>query len=166
MEETKKYKCPRDNSKLEYGNYCGVNFHRCPKCQGVLILQKLIYSLLDIMTKKLQQTITFDCPLEKIVDKGEGILCPICNKEMENYGYMESRFVMIDACHTCKVVWMDTNELGAMCVQFARTQKRLNYAHLQEERRIIESLRLSDSLAVAKIVENHLLYGFVIGKIL
>lgn len=41
---------------------------------------------------------------------------------MENYGYMETRFVIIDACWKCMVLWIDADELGPMSWIHARSQ--------------------------------------------
>jgi hypothetical protein len=44
---------------------------------------------------------------------------------MDNHGYMGTKFVRIDRCAHCRLVWMDTNEFGVMCQVYGRSQEGL-----------------------------------------
>jgi Zn-finger nucleic acid-binding protein len=54
---------------------------------------------------------------------------------MEHHGYMETRFVRIDRCPRCDVVFTDAGELDAMAELWARSHRRRadNQDHRQEE---------------------------------
>ena len=120
-------------------------------------------SLLDAMSKELQRTIPLDCPLDRVPDRGPNVLCPVCSVRMENYGYMGSPLVMVDACHACRVLWMDAFELGAMSVQYARTTRRVDVIHMREETARLERARMAEALDVSNAVSRLMLTGFVLG---
>jgi Zn-finger nucleic acid-binding protein len=117
-------KCPRDNHKLDEGEFHEVPVMHCPECEGVLIKQLSLMKLLTEMAKELSQDISFESEIEPIEDKGANVSCPGCYSVMENYGYMGSNDVMIDSCGQCSVLWIDSNELAAMCFINERATKR------------------------------------------
>ena len=41
---------------------------------------------------------------------------------MNHYGYMDTKWVMMDACSACNVLWLDTDELGMVSLLYARSQ--------------------------------------------
>ena len=57
----------------------------------------------------------------------------VCGVEARELG---SKRIMIDGCDSCGVVWLDVEELGAMCLLFARTELRgkLHDERLAKER--------------------------------
>jgi Zn-finger nucleic acid-binding protein len=157
--------CPRDASVLNPGTFLDVPIHLCPTCQGSLVEQVRMHSLLDAISKELQRTIPLDAPLDKVPDKGPNLQCPMCSLHMENYGYMGAHFVMVDACHACRLLWLDTAELAAMSLQFARTTRRIDMSHMQAESRRLESNRSHHSLNVANMVSRMMITGFVLGTV-
>lgn len=163
---TNSKKCPRCNVELKPGKYKEVPIHLCQSCEGILINQPLLYKLLHKLCKDLVSTIDPDYPLEKLPDKGAGINCPACEKTMENYGYMESTFVMIDNCMDCGVIWIDSNELSAMCHLFARSEKR-HYAYIKmNELNRMESNNASYILSVSNALGRLYMLNFVAFNIL
>jgi Zn-finger nucleic acid-binding protein len=48
---------------------------------------------------------------------------------MDHYGYMDTKWVMIDACRSCHLMWLDTDELGLMSLMYARSRMRAQQIH-------------------------------------
>lgn len=46
---------------------------------------------------------------------------------MENYGYMESKTVMLDYCESCNALWIDALELASMAKMFVASKKHLQH---------------------------------------
>jgi Zn-finger nucleic acid-binding protein len=157
-----KYKCPRDGAELDGGTLHDVPVFLCPTCQGLLVKQQQMNALLEVVSKELQRSIPLDCPLERIPDKGADATCPVCDEQMEHYGYMGARFVMVDACRSCCVLWLDARELGAMAVQFARTARRIDVMHMQDNISRLRSARMAEAMDLANVVGRWLLVSFVV----
>jgi Zn-finger nucleic acid-binding protein len=68
--------------------------------------------------------VDLDRPMQPVPDPGGRLDCPMCGRPMESHGYMEARFVQIDRCPSCDVIFADGGELSAMAEQWARTQAR------------------------------------------
>ena len=160
------YCCPRDGAELDSGIFNGVPMHLCPTCNGSLVEQVRMNGLLEEMSRELQRTVPLDAPLDEVPDKGSNVACPICASSMEHYGYMGAHFIMIDACHDCRMVWLDASELGAMSIQYARTVRRSDSMRTQSESSRLESNSSLHSLNMAYMVENTLRSVFRIGNIL
>lgn len=152
--------CPRDRHPLEQGAIHDTPMHKCPSCQGILLLQKQVNRLLETLTRGLLRTIPADAPLDRIPDLGGGLSCPACAEAMEHYGYMGDHAVMVDACHACRLLWLDPGELAAMCVQYARTERRLEASRLQMERLLLEAKSRQFAMDLAEAVERRLVRRF------
>jgi Zn-finger nucleic acid-binding protein len=96
----------------------------CKKCQGVLVAPNKVYPLMATLANQLIPIIGLYDPVKLVEDKGAVDCCPACSKPMENFGYMGSKMVLIDRCVDCGRIWIDTDELGAMSILFARTEMR------------------------------------------
>ena len=158
--------CPRDGAQLDMGAFHDVPMCLCPTCQGSLVHQRRMNALLDVMSKELQRTIPLDAPLDRVPDKGPNVPCPACSTQMENYGYMGVHFVMVDSCNACRLLWLDTFELGAMSVQFARTTRRVDVLRTQEKSARLERARAAEIADVANAVGRAMMTGFVVGRLL
>jgi Zn-finger nucleic acid-binding protein len=101
-----------------------------------------------------------DYPITPMPDKGAGITCPICSSPTENFGYMGCKFAILDCCHQCRVLWIDTKELGVMSIQYARTQRRSDQMQLDEKINRLEFLQRSIAVDLARATENSIIYGF------
>jgi len=144
--------CPRCREPLEA---CGggSSIHRCTSCDGALVAQSALQSLLEALAEDLKNEECLNDVILQIPDKGARVNCPQCGSPMENYGYLSSDKVQIDGCSNCSVVWTDTDELGVMAALHARTMtahdevqlKRaiddLEAAHFRALRRIRRSFR-------------------------
>lgn len=89
--------------------------------------------------------------MDAVKDAGGGLHCPKCGATMEHYGYMGSNRVMIDGCDGCGLLWLDVQELGAICLLFARTELRWKL----EEDRLAEEREYSDAVLGANALMGH-----------
>lgn len=117
--------CPRDAHRLQQGEFHTVPLMHCAECDGVLIKQPSLMTLLLEMAKELAIEISFEAEIDLIEDKGANLDCPACHEPMQNYGYMGARHVMIDSCGACTTLWIDANELATMCIMNERANQRL-----------------------------------------
>lgn len=76
---------------------------------------------------------------------------------MENYGYMGSRKVMLDACGDCNVVWVDALELAAMARMRVRTESRVTLM-----RNAHNPADIVGTSIVTRAVEAAFLSGFIL----
>ena len=94
----------------------------CTNCYGILLEQRRLLGLLEVMANDLKETVDLSMPLEAVSDPGGGIACPRCRGAMNHYDYMDTKWVMMDACPACNVLWLDTDELGMVSLLYARSQ--------------------------------------------
>lgn len=121
--------CPRCSVELCAGEYRGLQLDMCNQCFGILLERQRLLGLLDAMSTELREQIDLNMPLEAIPDRGVQIVCPRCRSDMEHNGYMEAKWVMIDSCSACQVVWLDTDELGLASLMYARSRMRAEHIH-------------------------------------
>ncbi len=113
--------CPRCQQELRAGEFKGMELDMCANCYGILLEQSRLLGLLEVMANDLQETIDLSMPLEAVSDPGGGIACPRCRATMEHFGYMGTKWVLIDSCRSCNVLWLDTDELGMVSLLYARS---------------------------------------------
>ena len=154
--------CPRDGSQLQQGAFYKVPLLLCGGCHGVLVQQQSLHPLLTAMAREMYKDISFEEELEPVPDRGAGIACPSCQCKMENYGYMGGNKVMIDCCTQCMKLWIDTNELAAMCFMNERANKRMD----QYREAWREQIRRLDMYNVQDIMKGAFQRGFVLGGLL
>lgn len=114
--------CPRCEQELVAGEFRGMMLDMCTKCYGILLEQPRLLALLDEMAGDLKDTIDISMPLEVVPDSGGDIACPRCREAMNHYGYMDTKWVMIDLCPGCNMLWLDTDELGMVSLMYARSK--------------------------------------------
>ena len=81
-------KCPRDDQCLEEGEFHSIPVLHCPECDGIMVKQASLMTLINEMAAELNQDITLDSEIESVPDKGPNVSCPNCYSSMDNYGYM------------------------------------------------------------------------------
>ncbi len=154
--------CPRDKQDLQAGTFHDIPALHCPECDGVLIKQASLHPLLTAMAKELGDAIHPECEVEAIVDDGQRLQCPSCASNMENYGYMGGRDVMIDCCGRCMELWIDAGELAVMCILNERANRRIS---LQREAAREHMKELERMTNLRDIVHGAYMRGFVMGAI-
>ncbi|MFH1500289.1 MAG: zf-TFIIB domain-containing protein [Verrucomicrobiota bacterium] len=105
----------------------------------------------------MRDTIPLDYPIETILDKGGGLLCPRCTATMEHYAYMGDKHIMIDSCSACKHIWVDAEELAGMSLVHARSERLSDRRRTQAQRTATRRHGLVDSHMIARAVEAGLL---------
>ena len=123
--------CPRCQQLLASGTYYEVPIDLCTQCNGLMVEQARLVDLLQAVVDDLDVEFDAEAVLEPVPDAGSDNPCPRCLALMDNYGYMETRFVMIDACRNCMVLWIDADELGPMSWIHARSRMRAE--HIQKK---------------------------------
>jgi hypothetical protein len=78
---------------------------------------------------------------------------------MEAFGYMGTKFVIIDSCSSCKHLFLDKLELGVMATLFAKTNKRT-------ETRKIERASYQSDLVTTHVIQQAVQQAFIMGYIL
>jgi len=154
----KSAKCPRCEGVLKFGSYEGQDVHHCSSCSGTLFSLASLGQALDSLSFELFSTVNPDVVLPALPDSGDELTCPLCSCRMENYGYMGTHKVMLDACNNCNRVWVDALELATM----ARMQVRLD----SNMRQFRNSHQPSDIVGLAmtiRAVEAAFLGGFILG---
>jgi len=90
----------------------------------MLVEQRELYGLMEILVRELGVQVTDRESIPVIPDERGPASCPDCHGPMSRFGYMESRYVTLDRCGICAVIWIDDGELGSMVSLFARTCDR------------------------------------------
>lgn len=116
--------CPRCSGELEETELEKVPVSLCASCDGIFVAHRRLIPLMEAMTQELAAAIDPDTPLEAADDLGQRLICPSCAGSMEAFGYMGTRLVILDRCPPCHALWIDGRELAAMCVLYARTERR------------------------------------------
>jgi len=118
--------CPRDGvTDLIAGELESIPFRKCPACHGVSLQSASLNDLLEKMLENLKASPGRYRLIPKVPDRGAGVRCPDCGKEMQNGPYKDSNIV-VDTCEACGSVWLDTFELGAICVHYAKTEQGID----------------------------------------
>jgi len=117
--------CPRDAAALMNGALEDIRFHKCPKCHGVSVQASRLTELLEDMIVRLKKNPGKFKLAPAVPDRGQKAACPDCGVEMANGPYDDST-VVVDRCEACDKLWLDTFELGAICVHHAKKRHGLN----------------------------------------
>jgi len=152
-------KCPRCEDKLVSGTYEEHDAFHCHGCAGTLFQQAALGYTLERFSADLYSQVPLATPVPKIGDKAGQISCPMCEKIMENYGYMGTGQVMLDACNACELVWVDALELAAMAKMRARLDK-----NMQIMRDAVTPMPITSVALNTRAIEAMLLGGFTLTK--
>lgn len=104
---------------------CGAAaFGRCPRCIGVAVEMRHLVPMLEALTKQLRGEIDLHAHLDPVADPRRSDGCPRCAGAMESFGYMGTKLAWPQRCGRCLVVWIDDEQMGALCMLYARTTAR------------------------------------------
>jgi len=98
--------CPRCDSLLQAGAYQGQSVQHCPSCAGTLFAPAALGNAIELLSAEFFSKICPDTVLPELPTPDGLLGCPLCLHQMEHYGYMGSRKVMLDSCSLCNVVWV------------------------------------------------------------
>ncbi len=87
-----------------------VRLEACPRCHGVMILQRHLAIIVQYLRLKSVKDLSVP-PLEK-ADLQKERCCQTCGEKMDTHVYGGGGNVVIDVCPKCKVVWFDYEEIN------------------------------------------------------
>lgn len=148
-------RCPRCEAKLTSGTYEEHDAFHCDECFGTLFQQTALGKTLERFSRDTYSQVPIETPVPPLDDNKAPIDCPVCELPMENYGYLGTKKVMLDACNQCELVWVDTLELATMAQMRARTDK--NLLIMQDNLTPLPIVYIS---SYARIMEDYLAFGF------
>lgn len=120
------YACPRCESPLTEAELAGHDIMRCPTQCGLIIEQRSMVPVTDALAKASLDAIDLDEPITPMpCDPSQTAICPGCQRKMELFGYLGTRFVFLDRCSACQVLWIDTDELETVIRMVARNLRQL-----------------------------------------
>lgn len=94
----------------------------CPTCLGTLVPQRDLARVIDVLVR--QTPNLTDRPVEEIRHSTQPRICPRCDQAMDSFGYMGTKFVLLDRCESDGLVWTDVEELHMMARMVAHNQRR------------------------------------------
>jgi len=157
----RKFPCPRCDAIVEFGHYLQEPVYHCSNCYGSFYPLATLGRSLEKIGLELFSSVDPDAVLPGLPElpgNRDSLTCPLCKASMENYGYMGSNKIILDACNDCIMVWVDAHELAAMAKLRIQTDKRLTSFR--------NSYAPTDIVGVAmmvKAVEQAFLAGFILG---
>ncbi|WP_010583781.1 TFIIB-type zinc ribbon-containing protein [Schlesneria paludicola] len=102
--------CPRCDVELVDAAIDGRSVNHCPDCRGILIdapvfaqvswSRRVAYRGPEIVPQLIDPE-----ALKQVID------CPKCDQQMEVHPHYGPGRAVIDSCHRCHLVWLDTLEL-------------------------------------------------------
>jgi Zn-finger nucleic acid-binding protein len=116
--------CPRCDRELEEARLRQVEVRLCTQCRGSLLEQVRLSPLLEALSTELTATIDPDARLAPVADPGRRVACPSCRKTMDSDDYCAAGVVSFDRCNTCRLLWLDSDDLGTMTIMWARMNLR------------------------------------------
>jgi Zn-finger nucleic acid-binding protein len=145
--------CVRCDHDLLEMPYHGHNVHVCSGCGGMLVADRSLAPLLSHLERDLLDSIDLSQPVAPIPDEG-AVDCPKCGKTCSNYGYMEMRAVFIDRCTSCRVIWLDPEELAVVVMLHGRATRRLTQTFERSRAELRESQRRLGSMMMSQAIMN------------
>lgn len=137
--------CPRCGRALGGRQAGEAQLGSCEACQALLVRQSALMPTLEALSAPLLADFDADAALPALPDRSGQTACPGCARAMEKADYCGAHLVFFDRCNRCGLLWIGSEELGAMSLMWARMEKRSARARAQTE----EDLSGMDALACA-----------------
>lgn len=102
--------CPVCARELSLGSVLDNMVLCCPNCRGILCSQAAFARVVSLRRALHDGPRLSDRRLNP-EELERRIRCPTCNAEMDTYPYHGPGRVVIDACNTCRLIWVDAGEL-------------------------------------------------------
>ena len=100
-------KCPRDNTELKELKYNHNTVLKCPTCEGLWILKRVVYITMN--------------KLPKIPEDAKSQLR--CPHDQTKLSVFHHDGVEIDHCATCGGIWLDAGELNTLLKMIAQRKE-------------------------------------------
>ena len=105
--------CPRCGEALSAGALEEISVEYCGACRGILLPSEDFAYLVQLRRSGYSGPDARPRPLSR-EDLETRIDCPGCGRTMEVHPYYGPGNQVIDSCHPCRLVWLDTGELAAI----------------------------------------------------
>jgi Zn-finger nucleic acid-binding protein len=151
--------CPRCGEPLRDVPVEKLSVSACAKCHGAKLTPQLLNRVLEAMSAELLKSFDPDMKIDKLNDASARLPCPSCARAMDTADYCGANTVHFDRCERCGVMWINSDELGAMTLMWARMEARQSRAHRQTEELIEGMTSLTRSKRIARVVSNVLFRG-------
>ena len=153
--------CPRCGQTLGGRAIRGVGLEVCEACNALLVKQSALMPALEALSADVLESFDPDAPLSALPDRSGQTACPGCGAAMEKADYCGAKLVFFDRCNRCALLWIGSEELGAMSLMWARMETRIARARSQTEEHLAGMNGRVDALHLRRVVDNSL--GRVVG---
>ncbi len=146
--------CPRCGQTLGGRAIRGVGLEACDSCNALLVKQSALMPALEALSADVLESFDPDAPLLALPDRSGQTPCPGCRAAMEKADYCGARLVFFDRCNRCALLWIGSEELGAMSLMWARMEKRIARARAQTEEHLAGMSARVDAAHLRRVVDN------------
>lgn len=116
--------CGRCGGALEPETFGDAVAASCAGCGGIAMKQGAMIPSLQVLAKAFAADMTYDKELPRTEVPTHTVACRTCGQAMVPFGYMETRICYAHRCATCWEVWIDSEQLPAILLLYARTNFR------------------------------------------
>ena len=155
--------CPRCGAALAGRAIGGVGLEACESCNALLVKQSALMPALEALSADLLESFDPDAPLLALPDRAGQTACPGCGAAMEKADYCGAKLVFFDRCNRCALLWIGSEELGAMSLMWARMEKRIARTRAQTEEHLAGMTARVDAAHLRRVVDRSL--GVALGII-
>ena len=148
--------CPRCGQKLAGRALGRVGLEECSACNALLVKQSALMPALEALSADILEGFDADAKLEALPDRAGATACPGCKAAMEKADYCGAKVVFFDRCNRCALLWIGSEELGAMSLMWARMEKRIARARSQTEENLAGMSKLVNAAQLRRIVDHSL----------
>ena len=146
--------CPRCGAALAGRMVGSVGVESCDACERLLIKQSALMPALEALSASILEAFDPDAKLEALPDRSGSTTCSGCRRSMERADYCGARLVYFDRCSRCGLLWVGSEELGAMSLMWARMEKRIARTRAQTEENLSGISACLDAAHLRRVVDN------------
>ncbi len=113
LDESTDLLCPECGETLVVGELGGTDLLKCKKCEGILLYQT---DLLSVLRQRMAE-VTAPPKKKERLDPAElerRLRCPMCEGALDVHPYYGPGRVIIDTCPECQVIWLDRGEMDTI----------------------------------------------------
>ena len=148
--------CPRCGQTLGGRAIRGVGLEACEGCNALLVKQSALMPALEALSADVLESFDPDAPLLTLPDRAGQTACPGCGAPMEKADYCGAKLVFFDRCNRCALLWIGSEELGAMSLMWARMEKRIARTRSQTEENLAGMSARVDAAHLRRVVDSSL----------
>lgn len=106
--------CPDCGSDLRAEDILGITLDVCPECAGIWFDDGELLKLKELGDEAIDVVEGETAPTQEGEPKKSTRMCPDCGTALDEYSYLYTTKVELDACPNCNGTWVQEGELGAM----------------------------------------------------